>query len=99
MIKHNRLAWSALNYNGLTQNQSAKETKRIIVRNNPHSKEMLSKFGVDYIRKKVSMRLGWTRTPVVQTYSTGVKNYSQKVTIEFRGTKIIVPAGETVKLG
>lgn len=102
MMKHGRIAWSALNVDGLEQSQSSEETKRILMENNPHSREEIDQHSAKYIRKGIFKRLGWNRADAARqgndTPRTAyVHDRHGFVTIEIRGTRIQIPVGESVK--
>jgi len=102
MMKHGRIAWSALNVDGLEQSQSSEETKRILMENNPHSREAIDQHAAKYIRKGIFKRLGWNREDAARQgndipRTAHVHDRHGFVTIEIRGTRIQIPVGESVK--
>lgn len=99
MIKHGRIAWNALNTEGVQRNQSAEEIQRILAKNNPHSREALENCDTKYIRKAVAKLMGWHRdTPRAATTEVVKHERHGFVTVEIRGTRIEIPCGETVRI-
>ena len=97
MIKHGRIAWNALNYDGVESSMHTETIRQILAKNNPHSREALETCDAKYIRRAVSKTIGAPCRDAART-EVIVREQRGFVTIEVRGTRIEIPCGETVRI-